>query len=173
MVATCNAVLLLARLLRRTSTARPETHRAMSVTDFALVLAGAGILTLVASTVLMSVTLPTMAWKGRHQRARPKRAGPVLSIQATHRPLIASGPAGRPLPAALPPALDLVSPIHTFGRPHRQMMFLQDVHGRAEEVAEAVETIERLLDTDPHLLARLMMDWIQEPATPDSIGDTI
>ncbi len=53
------------------------------------------------------------------------------------------------------------------------MMFLQDVHSRAEEVAEAVETIERLLDTDPHLLARLMMDWIQEPATPDSIGDTI
>lgn len=53
------------------------------------------------------------------------------------------------------------------------MMFLQDVHGRAEEVAEAVETIERLLDTDPHLLARLMMDWIQEPDTPDSIDGTV
>jgi hypothetical protein len=145
----------------------------MSVTDFALMLVGAGVLTLVASIMLMSVTLPTMAWKGRHQRARLKRTGPVLSIQATHRPLMASGPAGRPLPAAFPPAPDLVSPIHTFARPHRQMMFLQDVHGRAEEVAEAVETIECLLDTDPHLLARLMMDWIQEPVTPDSIGGTV
>jgi hypothetical protein len=145
----------------------------MSVTNFALVLVGAGILTLVASAMLMSVTLPPMAWKGRHQRARLTRAGPVFSIQATHRPLRASGPAGMALPAALPPAPDPVSPIHTFGRPPRQMMFLQDAHGRAEEVAEAVETIERLLDTDPYLLARLMMDWIHESDTPDSIGGTV
>jgi hypothetical protein len=145
----------------------------MSVTDFAVVLVSAGVLTLVASSVLMSVTRPTMAWKGRHQRARSKRAGPVLSIQATHRPLMASGPVGGPLPAALPPAPDVAPLIPTFGRPHRQMNFLQDIHGRAEEVAEAVETIERLLDTDPHLLARLMMDWIQEPDTPDSIDGTV
>jgi hypothetical protein len=134
----------------------------MFAADLPIILLGVSAIVLVASTVLLSISLPTLSWPRLRRHAGRHRHQP---IQATHRRIVTGSPAGRPAPHS-PLALP---PVDTLAGPRRQTPTRPDIHEASEEVTDAVATIEHLLDTDPQHLARLMMQWIRESDTTEMV----